>query len=216
MIAALAFGVAVELDPPVFLAVDPPVSPVVAPQADKPTPAPVEAPRRSFRIGVSPWVDFLTAPRAAFGLSLGLGYRVGWFSLDFEGHWDPPAASVIKGAEVETSRAVGRLVPCGHLGYFAGCLLAEVGPIWGTVTAAGINGGTQAVTYVTASGRPDIYVTVGGRLSAEFEIAPHLALWPAVDLLLPLQRPAFHITDVSQWKMPAASVRVGLGLLASF
>jgi hypothetical protein len=211
LIPALAFDVAVELDPPAPPAVAPPVPPVlvppiVAPQADKPTPAHVEAPRRSFRIGVSPWVDFATAPRPAFGLSLGLGYRVAWFSLELEGHWDPPAASIIDGAEVGTSRFVGVLLPCGHVGHFAGCLLAEVGPIWGTVTEAGLQGGTQSA----------IYVATGGRLSAENEIAPHLALRLAADLLVALDRPALRFAEVPRWKAPAVGGGFGVGLLASF
>ena len=213
LIPALAFDVAVELDPPAPPAVAPPVQPVVVPpivtpQAHKPTPAHVEAPRRSFRIGVSPWVEFGTAPREAFGLSLGLGFRVAWFSLDFEGHWVPPAASIIDLAEVGMSRFVGALVPCGHVKYIAGCLLAEIGPSWGTVTGAGILGGTQSA----------IYVAIGGRLSAEFELAPHLALRPAVDLLLPLHRPAlrFEFEAEPRWKAPAVSAGLGVGLLASF
>ena len=221
LIPALAFGISLEVDPVDPPSVAPPgppvvVPPIVAPQVDKPTPTHVEAPRRSLRLVVSPWVDFLTAPRPAFGLSLGMGFRVAWFSLELEGRWDPPAASIIEGAEVRTSRVVGGLVPCGHVGYFAGCLLTEVGPLWGTVTETGINGGAQSVTYGAVGGRPDIYATAGGRLSAEFEIAPHLALRPAVDLLLPLQRPALRVAGVSRWEVPAVSVRVGLGLLASF
>jgi hypothetical protein len=211
LIPALAFGVSLEVDPVDPPSVAPAVPPVVVPSivptpTDKPTPAHVEAPRRPFRIGVSPWVDFATAPRPAFGLSLDLGFRVAWFSLDLEGHWDPPAASIIDGAEVGTSRFVGALVPCGHVGYFAGCLLAEVGPLWGTVTGAGIQGGTQSA----------IYVAIGGRLSAEVEIAPHLALRPAVDLLLALHQPALLFEEVSRWEVPVVSGRVGLGLLASF
>jgi hypothetical protein len=88
----------------------------------------------------------------------------------------------------------------------AACLLAEVGPIWGTVTGARIQGDTQA----------DIYAAVGGRLSAEVPIAPHLALRPAIDLLLALQRPALRVAGVSRWDVPAVGAGFGLGLLASF
>ena len=157
------------MDPP---PVEP--SPSVEPPVVKPPPAEPEAPPAPFRIGVSPWVNFATAPRVAFGLSLGPGIRVEWFSLDLEGRWDPPASAILQGASVGTSRFVGALVPCGHVRYFAGCLLAEVGSLRGTVTEAGINGGTQSTIYASA----------GGRLSAEIEITPHLALRPAVDLLL--------------------------------
>jgi hypothetical protein len=131
---------------------------------------------------------------------------VAWFSLDFEGRWDPPAGSVIEGAEVSTSRLVGALVPCGHAGYFAGCLLAEVGSIWGSVTGPRIQGETQS----------EIYVATGGRLSFEFPIAPHLALRPAVDLLLALQRPSLRVAGVPRFEVPFVNAGFGLGLLASF
>jgi hypothetical protein len=206
LIAALAFGLAIEVDPVAPPPVDPPPPVVQPPIVPPPPPAKPEAPTRPFRIGASPWVDFATAPRVAVGLSLSLGFRVAWFSLDLEGRWDPPAASTIEGVEVGTSRGVGALVPCGHVRYFAGCLLAEVDSLWGTVSGPGINGGAHAAIYGTA----------GGRLTAEIEIAPHLALRPAVDLLLALQRPALSVHGVLRWEVPAVSGRVGLGLLASF
>jgi hypothetical protein len=61
-----------------------------------------------------------------------------------------------------------------------------------------------------------LYVAIGGRLSAEIAIAPHLALRPAVDLRVPLHRPAFRIAGVTRWETPAVGAGVGLGLLASF
>ena len=206
VIPALAFGVSVEVDPAAPPPVAPPSPAVVEPSIVTPPRAQFEAPPRPFRIGVSPWVEFATAPRPAFGLSLGLGFRVAWFSLDFEGQWDPPAASIIDGAEVETSRLVGALVPCGHLGYFAACLLAEVGSSGRAVTGAGINGGTQSA----------IYAATGGRLLAEIEIAPHLALRPAMDLRLPLPRPVIRVAGADRWEASAVGVGLGVGLLASF
>jgi hypothetical protein len=207
LIPALAFGLSIEVDPVDPLSVAPPRAPSVKPEIVKPAPlAEPEAPTRPFRIGASSGLDLGAAPRPAFGLSFGLGFRVAWFSLDLEGHWDPPAVASLHGAEVGTSRFVGALVPCGHLRYFAGCLLAEVGPLWGTVTEGGINGGTHSA----------ISATVGGRLSAEIAIAPHLALRPAVDLLLALQRPALYADGVARWEVPTVSGRVGVGLLASF
>jgi hypothetical protein len=206
LIAALAFGLAVEVDPVELPSVERSPPPVVPPPIATPPPAKPEAPTRPFRIGASPWVDFATAPRVAVGLSLDLGFRVAWFSLDLEGRWDPPAAAIIHGAEVGTSRFVGALVPCGHVWYLAGCLLAEVDSHRGTVSGAAIPESTYAA----------VYATVGARLSAEIEIAPHLALRPAVDLLAALQRPALYVQGVSRWEAPAVSGRVGLGLLASF
>ncbi len=206
LISALAFSVSLEVEPVELPTADPPLPAVVAPPIVTPPLAKPEAPTWLFRIGVSPWVDIGAAPRQAFGLSLGLGFRVGWFSLDLEGHWNPPAASILSGAEVETSRFVGALVPCQHVGYFAGCLLAEVGRSWGTVTGAEIQGGTQSA----------LHIAIGGRLLAEFKLAPHVALRPAVDLRVALQRPAFGVAGVPRWEVPAVGAGFGLGLLASF
>jgi len=205
LIPALAFDIAVKVDPAAPPAVAPPAV-VEGPPIVKPPPAPLEAPPRRYRIGVSPWVEFGMAPRTAFGLSLGLGFRVAWFSLDLEGRWDPPAASVLHDDEVGMSRLVGVLVPCGHVKYFAGCLLAEVGPSWGTVTGAGIQGGLQSA----------LHVATGGRLSAEVEIAPHLVLRPAMELRLPLHQRALLVAGVPRWEAPAVGVGLGVGLLASF
>ncbi len=210
LIDGLAFAVSVEVDPVVFAPVAPPLvaPPPTRPKStdDQKPPAPADVPPGPFRLGVSPWVDVGTAPRPAFGLSWHLGYRVAWFSLDLEGRWDPPAASTIDGAEVTTSRLVGALVPCGHVGYFAGCLLAEVGSISGTLTGPRIHGDPHSA----------LYAAPGIRLSAEVPIAPHLTLRPAIDLLLALQQPVFRVAGVGRWAVPAVAAGFGLGLFASF
>ncbi|MFS8067607.1 MAG: hypothetical protein ACMG6S_14685, partial [Byssovorax sp.] len=118
----------------------------------------------------------------------------------------PPAGSDIAGAEVSTSRFVGALVPCGHVAYFAGCLLAEVGPIWGSVAGDRVQRDTQSA----------IYVSTGGRLSGEFPIAPHLAFRPAVEFLLALQRPSLLVAGEPKFEVPLVGVGLGLGLLATF
>ena len=69
LIPALAFGVALEVDPVETPPGDAPLPPVVKPPIVKPPPAKLEAPSAPFRIGASPWLDFATAPRLAFGLS---------------------------------------------------------------------------------------------------------------------------------------------------
>lgn len=213
LIEGLAFAASIELEPATFPDVAPPtltvLPPSLAPLPSSPLVPSIEKEEKSpepFRLGVSPWLDLGAAPRQAFGLSFDIGFRLAWFSLDLEGRWDPPAGSVIKGAEVSTSRFVGALVPCGHAWYFAGCLLGEVGPIWSSVTGAGIHGDTQSVAYIA----------IGGRLSLEFPIAPHLALRPAVDLLLALQRPSLHVAATPRFEVPLVGAGFGLGLLASF
>jgi hypothetical protein len=185
--------------PPAPLPSAPPISAPPPPPPDAPSPF-------AFRVGAAAWLDVATALRPAVGVSFALGFRASWFSLDVEGRWDPPAGGMLEGVELSTSRFVGALVPCGHAGYFVGCALAEVGPIWGTVTGGGVTTGTQKTLYVAA----------GGRLGAEVPIAPHLTLRPAVDLTLAIQPTGFRIERVVRWETPTVAAGFGVGLVASF
>jgi hypothetical protein len=171
-----------------------------------PPPPPVAGSPVAFRFGAAALVDLATALRPAVGLSFGLGFRASWFSLELEGRWDPPAGGTLDAANLTTSRFVGALVPCGHAGYFVGCALAEVGPIWGTVTGEGVTTPTQRT----------LYIAIGGRLGAEIPIAPHLLIRPAVDLTVAVQQTVFRIENQRRWETPAVAAGFGVGLLASF
>jgi hypothetical protein len=210
LVDSLALSFTYQIDPIVPVPLQPAPPPVVQPAAVPPRPAPPPLPAQSepfaFRFGAAAVVDLATAPRPAVGLSFGLGFRVSWFSLEMEGRWDPPAGAIIEGADLSTTRFVGALIPCGHAGYFVGCALAEVGPIWGTVTGAGVTTGTQKT----------LYVATGGRLGAEIPIAPHLVLRAVGDLLLALQTTAFRIDTQRRWETPAVAAGFSVGLLASF
>jgi hypothetical protein len=209
LVETLALSATTQIDPIVPLQQAPlPVVPIVA----KPSPAPVtvvppvEPFPFAFRFGAAAWVDVATAPRPAFGLSFGLGFRVSWFSLEMEGRWDPPAGANIDGAEVSTARFVGALVPCGHAGYFVGCALAEVGPVWASIAGASTKSGPESA----------LFVATGGRLGFEFPIAPHLVLRPAGDLLIALQHAEIQLDNQRRWEMPTVAAGFGVGLLASF
>jgi hypothetical protein len=205
LVETLALSATNQIDPivPRPLLPAPPPPPLRPP----PPPPPIAVSPFAFRFGAAAWADLATAPRPAFGLSFGLGFRVSWFSLDMEGRWDPPAGALLDGADLSTTRFVGALVPCGHKGYFVGCALAEVGPVWASIAGAH-----------TASGGPAsaLFVATGGRLGAEIPIAPHLVLRPAVDLLIALQHADIHLDTHRRWEMPTVAAGFGVGLLASF
>jgi hypothetical protein len=210
LVESLALSATNYIDPAVPLAL--PLAPVAPPipmprKPDQPPPPPVERWPFAFRVGAAVVVDVGTAPRPAVGLSLGLGFRVSWFSLEMEGRWDPPAGASIDGADVSTARFVGVLLPCGHTGYFVGCALAELGPIRGTIIAPGITPGTHET----------LYVAIGGRVGAEVPLVPHrLFLRPAVDLLVAAQSTEFRIALQRQWATSPVAAGFGLGLFASF
>lgn len=206
LVDSLALSATYKIDQIVPQPLQPATLPVAPPVVVPLRPRPVEPSPFAFRVGAAAWVDLATALRPAVGVSFDLGFRASWFSLDFEGHWDPPAGGMLEGVELSTSRFVGTVAPCGHAGYFVGCALAEVGPIWGTVTGGDVIPNTRKTLYVAA----------GGRIGAEVPLAPHLALRPAVDLLLAIQPTGFRIDGARRWETPTVAAGLGVGLLASF
>ena len=209
LVDSLALSVTYKIDQIVPLPLLPaplPPPPPPPPSSPPPPPPPVAGSPFAFRLGAATWIDLATALRPAVGLSFGLGFRASWFSLEMEGHWDPPAGGAIDAADLTTSRFVGALVPCRHVRYFVGCALAEVGPIWGTVTGEGVTTGTQKT----------LYIALGGRLGAEIPIAPHLLVRPAVDLKVAVQQTVFRIDTKRRWETPAVAAGLGVGILASF
>jgi hypothetical protein len=209
LIADLARAVAVHVDPPAPPTAAPPLgdSPPPIPRTDSlPPPPPAEPTALAFRVGVGTWMDLAVAPRPAFGLSLDVGVRVAWFSIAAEGRIDPPAgATVMDGVDVSTSRFLGALVPCGHVGWFAGCLLGELGQLRGGIGVPGATPDHQAGLFGAA----------GARLAAEIPVASHLLIRLAADLT-GARSAAFTLNGKPLWQTPAFTGGVGAGLLASF
>jgi hypothetical protein len=203
----------------------PPPQPPEQPQPATPEPAPGPA----FRLGAGGWMDLATAPRPAFGLTVDVGVRiVSWFSIAGELHWNPPAgASTSANIDVSTTRLVGALVPCMHVGSFArggsffGCAVGELGQIRGSVAKAGAD--------ITPDHQASLYGTAGGRFGVEIPVvAPRrLFLRIAVSMAGVPVRPRFltgtitsagTVTSAPQtaWESPAFIGGVGAGLFASF
>ena len=77
-------------------------------------------------------------PRPTLGLTFDAGLRFSWFSITAEGRWDAPAASTVAGgAAVSSTLLLGALIPCGHAGWFSGCLVGRLGQIRGSLDVMG-------------------------------------------------------------------------------
>jgi hypothetical protein len=137
---------------------------------------------------------------------VGLQYR--WFSVAAEGRFDPPAgATVATGATVTSARYAGALLPCGHIGWFAGCAVAQIGQIGGSVAAA---------ASVTPDHQAGLYYAMGIRLGAEIPVvSSRLYVRFAADLLG--ARPAaFRLDGMPQWTTATFVGGLGAGLVAKF
>jgi hypothetical protein len=187
--------------------------------------APASQARPAVRLGFGTWADLATAPRPAFALSIDAGVRVSWFSIALEGRWDPSAgASVMNGVSVSTQLLVGAVVPCGHAGWFIGCVVGEVGQITGTLTASA--GTLTASAKPLQSQQAGLYAGGGLRIGAEIPVAPHLFLRLLADLRLARPNSYFLVPASSptmppsapqlEWTTGTVTGGLGLGLVTAF
>jgi hypothetical protein len=197
--------------------------PPTPPGRDEAAPVPPPAARRpALRLGFGTWAQLATAPRPAFGLTVDAGIGVSWFSIALEGRWDPPAGgSVMNGASVSTQHLLGALVPCGHGGWFVGCLVGEVGQVKGTLTPGSLPAGAMT----TGTDQTGLHAAGGARIGAEIPVAPHLFLRLSADLLLATSERFFVVTTPSPPAAPAPAPvwttgtftgGLGAGLVAAF
>jgi hypothetical protein len=187
------------------------------PEASRPPePLPIAPPppatrRPVLRFGARAAMDVGTAPRPAFAITADVGVRVSWFSVAGEFHYTPTAgATAMNGLEVSTSLALGALVPCAHVGWFAGCLVGELGRFEGSIAQASI----------TPEQRSMLYGAGGGRVGFEIPVlADRLFARVNATLLGAPYRPELQITMPSPqiaWQAPAVSASFGTGLAAAF
>jgi hypothetical protein len=221
----LARAIAFEIERPAVRARSPQAAPPPPPADPGPLPPPAPAPpppsTLALRIGAGAWADLATAPRPAFALSGNVGLRAAWFSVDGELRWTPPAAAqVMSGVTVETSRILGALVPCGHAGWFAGCLLGELGQIRGRLTP-------PAGSSATPESQAGLFLAGGVRLAAEIPVVrgrlgeERFSVRIAADLagarpVVFRAGPPGQKVGAEQWESGAFVGGLGAGLLASF
>jgi len=103
-------------------------------------------------------------------------------------------------------------VPCGHVRWFAGCLVGELGQLRGHVGVAGVMPDHQAMLYGAAGARLGVEIPVVPdrlyvRIAANLLGAP---VRPRLRLMLPGMEPQ------TEWESPAFTAGFGAGLVASF
>jgi hypothetical protein len=219
LVEDLAVTLALRINPPA----PPPPSPsaptlpspgLPPPSTPSPDPSlhPPPARRATFRAGLGTWLDLATAPRPAFGLTVDLGVRYAWFSVAGELRWDPPAGAATNGADASTALVTGALVPCGHVSWFVGCLVAELGQLRGTVVA----------TSATPDHQATLYGRAGARLGVEIPIVrDRLFVRLAANLLGAPVAPRLRLLESGRppqvvWESSAFTGGFGAGLGASF
>jgi hypothetical protein len=122
---------------------------------------------------------------------------IGWRSLALfaEVRKNLPAS----GGGVAADLLVGALVPCVRYEFLFAC--ADVG--WGVLRLEGAQ--VKSVSYVAAGGRAGAQMSVG-----------RLAFRAHFDMLAPLDRTVVFLNGSEVWRLPAASVGIGLDTAVRF
>ncbi len=156
-------------------------------------------------------MDLATAPRPAFGVTLDAGVRISWFSVAGEFRLDPPAggAGMATAVQVSATRILGALVPCGHVGWFAACLIGELGQIRGSVGEAGA---AQAAPDTQSA----LYLAAGVRAAVEIPIVPERLFARVAGDVAGTRPAALRLNGRPQWETGSVVGGIGTGLLAAF
>ncbi len=183
-----------------------PIAPA-EPVMDRPKPPPKQAPSRpGVRLGLTAGAAFgVGASVAAPLLAVDVGLRWAPFSLSVQGRAGLPIGGDVQNARITASRYTGALVPCGHVWYFVGCVVAELG----------------AVRVAVASARPDastlFWAGLGARAGLEFPLGESpVALRFSGDALIALRRAEVILDSTSRWVAPPVSGSLEGGALITF
>lgn len=181
------------------------------PEQGSKLPEPLRKPSRvALRVGMGTWMNLATSPRPAFGMTADVGIRASWFSVAGELRWDPPAGTTMDGWGVSTALVAGALVPCGHVQWFVGCVVGELGQFRGSVSGA------------SPEYQGTLYGAVGARIGFEIPVVPErLYVRLAANLLGAPVRPRLLVTYPDQdpqiaWESASFTGGFGAGLVASF
>jgi hypothetical protein len=166
-------------------------------------PPPPERWPLAIRVGLAAWPEVVASGWGSLGLSLDGGVRYRGFSFSVEGHGDPPLGSLTRPAvgTVTFTRLSGLALLCGHVGWFVGCGVADLGRIWFPHHVA-----TLPASF--------LYGGAGVRVGLDFPVAPpRLFLRSAVHLLAPIQARSFTTPRGSLFDVAGLSAGLGLGLV---
>ncbi|HVT10238.1 MAG TPA: hypothetical protein VHO67_22415 [Polyangia bacterium] len=148
-----------------------------------------------------------SAPALSAGVALDVGARRRDWSLMLEGRADYPSEAPMRNGAgaVAASPVLAAVVPCRHLRWFAGCLVAAAGMLFGS--ARGVPDAHVDVTPYLAS---------GVRLATEFALGTRFALGARVDLLATLTPTHLRVDGMDVWRTPAASATLGISAIERF
>jgi hypothetical protein len=177
------------------------------PALEKPSQAPPEPAERravAVRLGAAVWPELIVSGWGSLGVSAEVGARYRFVSLGVEAHGDPPigSQSYPQVGTVSFARVSGALVLCGHLSWFVGCAVGDVGRF-------------VFPNHIHELPASTFYGAVGVRAGLELPVVPpRLFLRVGVDLRAPIPpvRKAAGGVDV----FASAGPGVGLGLGALF
>jgi hypothetical protein len=157
------------------------------------------------QVAVGAQAAYGAAPASALGGAVQVAARRGSLSLGIEGRVDLPAAAALRTGSVATSLLEASLMPCGHRGVFAACLL-----ISGGIMRASGRGlvGAQPTTLPQAA--------LGARLALEVPLGSALFIDLHGDVVAPLVQSVLRVSGETVWTSPSLSVAGGGGLGARF
>ncbi len=155
------------------------------------------------RLGGSAWPELIALGVGSLGFSVEAGARYRAFSVGFEAHGDPPIGSVTypSGVAVTFGRVSGALLACGHYGWFAGCMVGDVGRFF-------------FPSHVPALPASAPYRAAGVRVGLEFPVSPpRLFLRTTLDVRAPIAATNLTLEHLPAFEVAGPSVGLGLGVL---
>lgn len=207
-IALTVAGAIDTLQPPASAAPPPPPPPTSSPtsapeRALPPSPSPSPSRSPSVRFSASPTATAGIAPAVAPGAAISVGLRWTSVSLSLEGRFDLPAGAPLSiGGEVNTSVALGMLVPCAHVRAFVLCTLVAAGPMRGESTGVQVPGSDNG-----------IFGGAGARVGVEVPLSRVFAVRPQIDGLAAWSRPNLRFNQQAIWTAPVVSGTLGLAFV---
>jgi len=218
---ALATAVAIALDPihsagapsAELPPLPPPEPPRTPPDPEAPareiTPPPASVPSRE------PVLLFATAglfaadwilPGVSLGGDVGIGARIGRFSLEASGRLEamPAPVQLDSGDQVTGTVFSALLAPCVHLGAWVVCALGRVGALQ-----------ARAPDLVQTNLGTTIFGTLGARIGYELPLSSVVAFRALASVEAPLVRTVLEIDQTSVWVAPPLTAGLEIGLVVS-
>jgi hypothetical protein len=178
---------------------------VRAPDHDT-TPPAVEPPAARFEGVASLVASQGFAPSTSAGLVLGGDVRWSWLSLGVEGRVDAPSGVTgAAGGSVSSWLTLGALVPCGYVGTFFACAIAQ-GGVMEASGAGVVDHRAVSLAWLSAGGRVGVLIPLGASLLLRLH----------GDVVACLDKATLQLDGTGVWTTPAVAGTLGAGVLVRF